>query len=479
MGDRGMIVSAVSWILLVAMIFTLLARLGMKYAMLKRGHKFGLDDVFIVLAALFSVGQTAAVSMEAMHVLGQHYSSLSVDQLRIFQKSEYAGCLLYIANMGCARISVCLLVKKILPGSCVKMAVFAFAIFSALWMVSGVLVTAFACNFPEPWNFFGNKCIHIVRFINYVWATNIVVEVIIIIIPLVVWNIRLSAARSVSVSFVFLSRLSVIAAVIAQLIFFNRTAYSPDPTYSHWATVLCAQIAQNLSIITACAPCLHPFILSILSGETKTETLRLDCAAKRFRKYWYGDPFDPTASHSSTLPLRGEKQEDYCRPLATYGLDRSSAHLNSQHFNRFPSNIALPIASSEPPENVFMRHVEIPPMRSWPPSRPPTRSSSQKTNVTRSPSQKTLPPIPPKSLAQVGVLPVVDWDTDSSDKGSQRSGGSAESAQSRGSAGSRRAKRNSDYIFQREKVISVPEANAMNEQEYWKRYPPPPKSGEK
>lgn len=86
MGDRGMIVGVVSWILLVAMIFTLLTRLAMKFAVTKRGPKFGMDDLFIVLAALFSIGQTAAVSMEAMHALGQHKSEINARQLRIFQK---------------------------------------------------------------------------------------------------------------------------------------------------------------------------------------------------------------------------------------------------------------------------------------------------------------------------------------------------------------------------------------------------------
>lgn len=51
-GDRGIIVSAVSWVMLVATILTLLARLAMKLAVSKKKKKFGLDDLFIVLAAV-------------------------------------------------------------------------------------------------------------------------------------------------------------------------------------------------------------------------------------------------------------------------------------------------------------------------------------------------------------------------------------------------------------------------------------------
>lgn len=277
---------------------------------------------------------------------------------------------------------------------------------------------------------------------------------------------------------------SVVAAVSAQLCFFNRYVYSKDLTYDYWRAGLCVQLAQNLSIITACLPCLHPFILSILSDNRKAESLRF-ASHKKLRGYLGKGctKFDPTVSQSSTMPMRDVRDEkeafDYCRPLATYGLDRNStahatrssnAHLSShQHFNNqhFPPRAATPIFGPNPPENVFMRNVEIPS------SRPPT-SCSQKSFFSRSGSQKEKEkekagPVPaiPKSLCEVGVLPIADWDTDSSDRGSDRS------------RGSRRQRPGDDYVFNRAKVISVPEANALFGQESWKTYPPPPTSGEK
>jgi hypothetical protein len=49
-GDHGMVVNIVSWVLLVVTVFTLLARMAMKMVYAKRGHRFGWDDVFILLA---------------------------------------------------------------------------------------------------------------------------------------------------------------------------------------------------------------------------------------------------------------------------------------------------------------------------------------------------------------------------------------------------------------------------------------------
>jgi hypothetical protein len=114
----------------------------------------------------------------------------------------------YIANMGCSRISVCLLIKKILPGVIPKYTALVFAGFTTIWMVSGILVTAFACSLPHPWNFLGNaRCNDAVAFVNYIAITNIVVEVLLVAIPLVVWNVRISTGVQASVSFVFLARL--------------------------------------------------------------------------------------------------------------------------------------------------------------------------------------------------------------------------------------------------------------------------------
>lgn len=497
MEDPGMIVAAVSWALLVAMLFTVLLRFSLKYAKSSNTGIFGLDDLFVGLAALFSIGQTAAVSVEARYALGQHYRSLSAQQISIFQKAEYAGCMLYIANMGCARISVCLLIKKILPGTNAKYTAIVFAVFSALWTVSGVFVTAFPCTPPNPWESQGKRCFNLLKFVNYIGITNIVVEVLLVSIPLFVWNLRLTAGRRLSVSACFLSRLSIVVAVAVQLSFLNRYPFSEDFTYDYWRTALCVQVAQNLSVITACIPCLHPFVLSILSGATVTESLRFDrrkdYKPKGFIAYFRKGQsrsrsrgrskrpkFDSTSSQCSTTPITVD--ESYCKPLATYGLDRSSSNIpsnisspivnrpptniSSPMVNRLPTNIATPSKDPNPPANVFNRTVEYP--RST--SRPPTAHSQKDPlifpAVARSKSQKSLPPIPQR-LSEVGVLPIIDWESDSSKDGSS-------------GRGSPERKRDTTYIFNREKVISVPEDNmVMFEQEYWRKYPPPPLSGEK
>ena len=110
--------------------------------------------------------------------------------------------------MGCARISLCILIKNILPGSTARITAIAFAMLTTLWSVSGVLVTLFACSLPSPWQSQdGTTCINVVSWANYVGSSNVVLEILLILIPLCIWNLRISARGRMSISLLFLSRL--------------------------------------------------------------------------------------------------------------------------------------------------------------------------------------------------------------------------------------------------------------------------------
>lgn len=260
---------------------------------------------------------------------------------------------------------------------------------------------------------------------------------------------------------------SIVAAVAAELNQFNRFTSEKDYTYGYWRSSLCVQIAQNLSIITACLPCLHPFIIKILAGTIKTEAIKFTGPGRRrFSQVFVckesKSSFDAMSSQSSTLPFK--EPTDYCRPLVTHGLDRSSAHLNSQHFNRFPTNVATPIHGADPPENVFMRSVEFPNA-----SRPPTSHESHNFPPR---SSKALPEIP-KTLADVGVIPMPDWETDSGSSDGRNTDSRNSDRESGSSSPSRRP--NSEYVFNRSKVISVPEESHLRDEDgqYYKKYYPP------
>jgi hypothetical protein len=239
---------------------------------------------------------------------------------------------------------------------------------------------------------------------------------------------------------------SVVAAMGTQLHFFNN-ADMKDPSYNRWPVVLSEQIAQNLAVITACLPCLHPFIIKIIAGTMEPEEVSYTNSAPPFIKNYFerkAPAFDQTASrssHASITLLTKDAAEPYCRPLATYGLDRSSNHRLTRSSAHFAINIAKPIFIPKPPENIFNRHMEVPQSR-------PVTSTSAKD-----------PLAVPKQLKDVGVLPTLEWETDaSSSSGSRR--------------GSPTRNPTTDYVFDRQQVVSVLEEGHLYDDEI-KRFMPP------
>lgn len=192
------------------------------------------------------------------------------------------------------------------------------------------------------------------------------------------------------------------------------------------------QIAQSLSVVSACLPGLHPLVAKDMSDTASSHTVengdgsRWD--AKRFGSL-SSDSTQPSIVSQDTLePVTSP----YCRPLATHGLVRSSQSCDSYNFPRLPSNVALPLSTPEPPQNVFNRLI-------------------------RSSSSLDLDPLgTPRNVEDLGCLPTPDWDDVESGRASPE------------------RRPTSEYVFNRSKVISVPEeSNMFDIGKEWNGFIPP------
>lgn len=229
-----------------------------------------------------------------------------------------------------------------------------------------------------------------------------------------------------------------------------------DFSYECWAAVLCQQVAQSLSVICACLPILHPFIIGLLSQAIEPEVVPYSRRpGSHMRKPLYASNTDfasSRSSHASMSPLTRQRSDSYCRPLATWGLDHISIHRHSHSTLRLHQNVAKAVFTPRPPENVFNRLIEVPQ------SRPPTSTSAtdplckvQRQQVRRADTMR--------SIKDMGVIPAIDWDTDSS-----TSGGSRKDNPTRNPT--------PEYVFNRQKVISVSEESHVYDDESKKFLPP-------
>jgi hypothetical protein len=199
------------------------------------------------------------------------------------------------------------------------------------------------------------------------------------------------------------------------------------------------QIAQTLSVVSACLPGLHPLVVKDMGDTASSHSTKVE---KEVR--WDSKTFGSLSSHSSKSSVESTAEFEpivspYCRPLATHGLVRSSPSCDSYSFPRIPSNIALPLSTPDPPKNVFNRLVG---------------ASEEQLGS----SSLDLDPLGiPRSVNDIGCLPAVDWDED------------VESGRI-----SPERRPTSEYVFNRSKVISVPEDRNMYEiGPEWNGFVPP------
>lgn len=110
--------------------------------------------------------------------------------------------------MGCAKISLSLVMRKLFSGRLFEYTSTILALFTAGWTISGIIVTAFQCQLPAPWNLSETDgCIDIAAFGNYLASMNIATEVLLVLIPLAIWIRGSTVGNRLYVSAAFVSRL--------------------------------------------------------------------------------------------------------------------------------------------------------------------------------------------------------------------------------------------------------------------------------
>ncbi|KAL6722353.1 hypothetical protein ACLMJK_001460 [Lecanora helva] len=262
---HGPAVSVVTWLLIIGVVLAVAARLMTRYAIIKT---LRWDDITALLSTIAAIGQSIAVSYEAANGLGSQGNSLSATQRDIFQKSDYASGLLYIATLGLIKVSICIHIHGLTPIRSQRLASIGVGCFTALWAVSSFFVIAFRCTPPRPWAITESKCIDFLAFWTYFDILNILTDIALIALPIpIITKLQVSSGKKAVVLGCYATRIFVVAAVVVQIYYLQtKTGKSNDLTYDLWIPVLCAQVVAAFSIITACFPFLKFLVDALETG---------------------------------------------------------------------------------------------------------------------------------------------------------------------------------------------------------------------
>ncbi|KAJ6127680.1 hypothetical protein N7471_008897 [Penicillium samsonianum] len=257
-------INVLTWFMLVTAILSVLTRLGTKYFFFR---KFTIDDGFAAASMVLCIAQSIAVSLATSNGLGQHRDMLPDFMIESMMKAEYAATILYIASIACSKLSLLIFIRNLTPASLDRRVALTLGAFIGIWAIASIFTASFQCHLPQTWNYLNGTCFDRTAWWNYLGVTNMLSESgIIAQALLVIVRIQTDLSRKAGLSSVFLIRVVVIIAIICQLAYASHTSSSSDYTFDTWTVAVSTQMAQGLSIVTACSPQFKPFLDNLRSS---------------------------------------------------------------------------------------------------------------------------------------------------------------------------------------------------------------------
>ncbi|TLD33709.1 hypothetical protein PspLS_00719 [Pyricularia sp. CBS 133598] len=248
-----------------------LGSIGTKLAIRHRIRTGTFDDSEWTLytGAMLLLAYSACAVYSAKKGVGLHKMDDKVD-VDAVQKTNYAMSILGTSAVFCAKLSMCIFIKKINDYGRMYMATRALCILVATTFVTGVMATLFQCPLPEPW-VAENKwqCPSIARIYLYNGTMNALTDVLLCALSIaMIWHVQLSdGSKKGLVLVLFGTRLICPITIIPSLLSTQHLFSDDDFTWLALPPAIWQQASFGLSIITACTPSIK-YVFDTFGGFT-------------------------------------------------------------------------------------------------------------------------------------------------------------------------------------------------------------------
>ncbi|PWY92300.1 hypothetical protein BO70DRAFT_402206 [Aspergillus heteromorphus CBS 117.55] len=250
--------------LMVIMMMAVLIRLSFRLYILR---SLQWDDAAISLSLIFAIAQSSAIFQATKQGFGKQQSALSEYEVNTIEKIVYSSDLLYILSLSIAKISVLQLLSRLTVNTLHRRISIWAMILVTMWTIPAFFVLVFRCGIHNPWKLENGHCMNSFLFWVAISPVDIITELIIFILPIYIVNpVQVIVSKKVTVVVAFSFRLFVILTTIIRLIYIRDGYPSPDMTYSGFKTTITTQCVLCVSLMSACIPCLKPFLDAFQTG---------------------------------------------------------------------------------------------------------------------------------------------------------------------------------------------------------------------
>ncbi|TGO27834.1 hypothetical protein BPAE_0036g00450 [Botrytis paeoniae] len=226
----------------------------------------GLDELFILIAAILSIVYTAVIIVEVNNnFYGQHVHKSDPEHLEAYLKGLYALALLYPIALSTSKLSLLALYWRVFAVTGGKIPILFASAINGAWGVAALVVGIFSCRPIEAfWNTaIAAKCIDYPVFFTSNEAFTIAFDIVVLSIP--VWfiaQIKRSIGERITISSTFLLGLvvTVVSAIRLWRLVVAQRLPGFDPTFNEVDAGLWAIIELNLWILVASIPTFRPLL---------------------------------------------------------------------------------------------------------------------------------------------------------------------------------------------------------------------------
>ncbi|PQE17170.1 hypothetical protein CJF32_00009029 [Rutstroemia sp. NJR-2017a WRK4] len=279
--NLGPWVNIVVWILLVTMCLATFIKLFIRWTMAKN---FAVDDLFMVLAMILTIGYDVAVSTQVSAGLGQHHSVLSESQIVQFQKelttistiqAIYASEILLVLSLCTAKLVLLQFLRELGRHDMRRKVVdIVFFLTITIYLIL-LFPVAFQCPAGDAWEVLSPRCFNQHAFWVAFAIIDIMTDLSTICLPIyLLHDIRLKLRQKIGTIAAFSTRIWIIPITIVRIVYINRVAQSNDHTYEDFYLVMVTSCLLNASVAFTVIPFLNPIMdglqTNILTGELRS-----------------------------------------------------------------------------------------------------------------------------------------------------------------------------------------------------------------
>ncbi|PYI00262.1 hypothetical protein BO78DRAFT_330477, partial [Aspergillus sclerotiicarbonarius CBS 121057] len=183
------------------------------------------------------------------------------------QKALYISDLFYILTLGFGKLAVVAFFHMILSGTGQIKITLLVQGFLVLWTVSMLIAASLQCHPPEVWNLVSGRCMNTRGLWTYSSSSNILIEALLILIPsIMVFRLQMRLRKRLIVIACFGFRaLDILVSSIQTHYLDAFDSEAPLPV-DLWPWVICSQVLQTTTIVSACVPYLREFLEAFPSG---------------------------------------------------------------------------------------------------------------------------------------------------------------------------------------------------------------------